>query len=51
MNSLPWMYQSHIAAAKIKQFETALQAIAGLDWSTMSPSESSGGNNNCSCCA
>jgi hypothetical protein len=35
MSSLPWMYQSHVADAKIRQFETALQAIAGLDWTTM----------------
>jgi hypothetical protein len=35
MSSLPWMYQSHVADAKIRRFETALQAIAGLDWSAM----------------
>jgi hypothetical protein len=35
MSSLPWAYQSHVADAKIRKFETALQAIAGLDWNTM----------------
>jgi hypothetical protein len=35
MSSVPWMFQSHVAEAKIRQFETALQAIAGLDWNTM----------------
>jgi hypothetical protein len=29
------MFQSHIADAKIRRFETALQAIAGLDWNAM----------------
>ena len=35
MSSVPWMYQSHIADAKIRRFETALQAIAGLDGNAM----------------
>jgi hypothetical protein len=35
MSSLPWVYQPHVADAKIRKFETALQAIAGLDWNTM----------------
>ena len=35
MSSLPWMCQSHVADAKIRKYETALQAIAGLDWNTM----------------
>jgi hypothetical protein len=35
MSSVPWMFQSHIAEAKIRRFETALQAIAGLDWNAM----------------
>jgi hypothetical protein len=35
MSSVPWMFQSHIADAKIRRFETALQAIAGLDWNAM----------------
>jgi hypothetical protein len=35
MSNLPWMFQSHIADAKIRQFETALRAIAGLDWNAM----------------
>jgi hypothetical protein len=35
MSSLPWVYRPHIADAKIRKFETALQAIAGLDWTTM----------------
>jgi hypothetical protein len=35
MSSLPWVFQSHIADAKLRQFETALQAIAGLDWKAM----------------
>jgi hypothetical protein len=35
MSSMPWMFQSHIADAKIRRFETALQAIAGLDWNAM----------------
>jgi hypothetical protein len=39
MSSLPWVYQSHIAEAKIRKFETALQAIAGLDWNTMTPDQ------------
>jgi hypothetical protein len=36
MSSLPWMCQSHVVDAKIRKYETALQAIAGLDWNTMS---------------
>jgi hypothetical protein len=35
MSSVPWMFQTHIAEAKIRRFETALQAIAGLDWNAM----------------
>jgi hypothetical protein len=35
MSSMPWVFQSHVADAKIRKFETALQAIAGLDWNTM----------------
>jgi hypothetical protein len=35
MSGPPWMFQSHVAEAKIRQFETALQAIAGLDWNAM----------------
>jgi hypothetical protein len=35
MSGLPWMFQSHVADAKIRQFETALQAIAGLDLNAM----------------
>jgi hypothetical protein len=35
MSSVPWVFQSRIADAKIGQFETALQAIAGLDWNAM----------------
>jgi hypothetical protein len=35
MSSVPWMFQSHIVEAKIRRFETALQAIAGLDWNAM----------------
>jgi hypothetical protein len=35
MGSVPWMFQSHIADAKIRRFESALQAIAGLDWNAM----------------
>ena len=35
MSSLPWMFQSHVADAKIRKFETALQAVARLDWNTM----------------
>ena len=35
MSSLPWAYQPHVADAKIRRFETALQAIAGLDWNAM----------------
>jgi len=35
MSSVPWMFQSHVADAKVRQFETALQAIAGLDWNAM----------------
>jgi hypothetical protein len=31
MSRVPWMYQSHVADAKIRQFETALQKIAALD--------------------
>jgi hypothetical protein len=31
MSSLPWVYRSHVAEAKIRQFETALQKIAALD--------------------
>jgi hypothetical protein len=35
MSSLPWMFQSHVADAKIRKFESALQAVARLDWNTM----------------
>jgi hypothetical protein len=35
MSSMPWMFQSHITDAKIRRFEIALQAIAGLDWNAM----------------
>jgi hypothetical protein len=35
MSGPPWMFQSHVAEAKIRQFETALQAIAGLNWNAM----------------
>jgi len=37
MSNLPWVYQSHIRDAKIGRFETALQAIASLDCSAMTP--------------
>jgi hypothetical protein len=30
-----WVYQSHLAEAKIRKYEAALQLIAGLDWNTM----------------
>jgi hypothetical protein len=39
MSTLPWMYQSHVADAKIRQFETALQAIASLDLTTMTAAQ------------
>jgi hypothetical protein len=33
---LPWMFQTHIADAKIEQFRTALKAIAALDYNSIS---------------
>ena len=31
MSNLPWMFQTHVADAKVKQFEAALQTIAGRE--------------------
>jgi hypothetical protein len=36
MSRVPWTYRSHIADAKIRQFETALQKIAALDCNALS---------------
>ena len=35
VSNLPWMFQTHIADAKIAQFRAALETIAGLDLSIM----------------
>ena len=41
MPNLPWMFQTHIADAKIKKFEAALQTIAGRepDLKAMAPDQ------------
>jgi hypothetical protein len=36
MSRVPWTYRSHIADAKTRQFETALQKIAALDCNALS---------------